>query len=233
MRYVALLCVVAGSFASARAASAQDPPPRIPRFVIDLHATVPMFPNDLIDLAASRGLSLAELPGTGLGAQASIHLYLFTWKALTVGVGGEAMVGRASSTPSAAALAAAASAASAAAAAGIPPARAPVPVSERFTEASPQLSFNFGTGHGWSYLSGGVGRSQWSLHPSAEPPGAADAETLPTVNYGGGARWFIKRRLAFSFDVRVYEVQPGSSFGGNSGSPRARVLTIGAGVSVK
>ena len=107
------------------------------------------------------------------------------------------------------------------------------PVEERLVSASPQLSFNFGTGHGWSYLSAGIGRSQWSLHPRSESPGAADAEVLPTVNYGGGARWFIKQHLAFSFDVRVYEVQPGSSFGSNPGSPRARALTIGAGVSVK
>jgi len=73
-----------------------------------------------------------------------------------------------------------------------------------------------------------VGRSQWSLHPSAEPTGTADAEVLPVFNYGGGARWFIKQHMAFSFDVRVYQVEPGSS-----GSPRARILTIGAGISVK
>jgi hypothetical protein len=225
MRHLAMVCVFAGSMAGARSAYAQEPPPTIPRYVIDLHATVPMFPNDRPDLANSRGLSLAELPGAGLGGQVGLHVYLFKWKALTVGVGGEAMVGHASSTPSAAALASAAAA--------IPPAPAPVPVSERLTEASPQLSFNFGTGHGWSYISGGVGRSQWSLRPSGQAASDADAEVLPTVNYGGGARWFIKRHLAFSFDVRVYEIQPGSPFGANPGSPRARVLTIGAGVSVK
>jgi hypothetical protein len=135
------------------------------------------------------------------------------------------MVGHASSTPSAAALASAAAA--------IPPAPAPLPISERLTEASPQLSLNFGTGHGWSYLSGGVGRAQWSLRPSGQAPSDADAEVLPTVNYGGGARWFIKPHVAFSFDVRVYEIQPGSPFGANPGSPRVRMLTIGAGVSVK
>jgi hypothetical protein len=220
MRSLALVCVVAGSMAGARAACAQEPPPPIPRFVIDLHAAVPMFPNDRPELASSRGLSLAELPGAGLGGQVGVHVYLFKWKSLTVGVGGEAMVGHSSSTPSAAALAAAAAA--------TPPAAPPVPVSERLTEASPQLSLNFGTGQGWSYLSGGVGRSQWSLRPSGQAPSDADAEVLPTVNYGGGARWFIKQHLAFSFDIRLYQVEPGSF-----GSPRAQVLTIGAGVSIK
>ena len=176
-----------------------------------------MFPNDLQQLADSRGvphLELAELPGWGFGAQAGAHLYLFTWKALTVGVGGEVMVARATSTPESS------------------PSTLR-PVEERLVSASPQLSFNFGSGHGWSYLSAGIGRSQWSLHPTSESAGPADAEVLPTFNYGGGARWFIKPHLAFSFDVRVYEVQPGSPFGTNPGSPRARVLTIGAGVSVK
>ena len=35
------------------------------------------------------------------------------------------------------------------------------PVTERFTHLAPELSFNFGTGNGWSYLSGGIGRSTW------------------------------------------------------------------------
>jgi hypothetical protein len=218
MRYLALVCVVAGSMAGASSACAQEPPPPIPRYVLDLHATLPMFPNDLQQLADSRGvppLTLTELPGWGIGAQAAAHLYLFKWKALTVGVGGEVMVARATSTP---------------------PESSPAtlrPVAERLVSASPQLSFNFGSGNGWSYLSAGIGRSQWSLHPKSEATGPADAEVLPTFNYGGGARWFIKPHLAFSFDVRVYEVEPGSQFGPNVGSPRARVLTIGAGVSVK
>jgi len=180
---------------------------------------VPMFPSDLQQLADSRGavppLTLTELPGWGLGAQAGAHLYLFKWKAVTVGVGGEVMAARASSTPSASS--------------GL----TLRPVEEHFVSAAPQLSFNFGTGHGWSYLSGGIGRSQWSLRPAGEASGPADAEVLPTVDYGGGARWFIKRHLAFSLDVRVYEVQPGTPFNGNPGSPRARLLTIGAGVSLK
>ncbi len=43
--------------------------------------------------------------------------------------------------------------------------------------------------------------------------------SLPTVNYGGGARWFIKHHLAFSLDVRVYEIQPGSPSGRTRAAP--------------
>ena len=62
---------------------------------------------------------------------------------------------------------------------------------------------------------------------------AADSEPLPTTNYGGGARWFAKKHLAFSLDVRIYEIQPGSSFASRAGSPRTRLFVVGAGISVK
>jgi len=223
MRHLAVVCVFAVTCAAAGAARAQDPTAPIPRFVIDLHPTLSMFPSDLQQLADSRGLALAELPGWGLGAQVGAHVYFFTWKALTVGLGGEVMVARGTSTPSDSAIAAAA-------AAGQAPLRS---VEERLVSASPQLSLNFGSAHGWSYISGGIGRSQLSLHPSAEPPGPADAEVLTTFNYGAGARWFIKPHLAFSFDVRFYPVHPSTTLGSNPGAFYVPVLTIGAGISVK
>ena len=40
-----------------------------------------------------------------------------------------------------------------------------------------------------------------------------DDEPLNTINYGGGARWFIKPHVAFSFDVRFYAINPGLAFG--------------------
>ena len=43
---------------------AQDPPPKIGPYVVDLHATIPRFPDDQ-QLAQSRGMLLAELPGSG------------------------------------------------------------------------------------------------------------------------------------------------------------------------
>lgn len=49
-----------------RPAFAQDPPPPIPWVVVDLHGSIPRFPSDNPDLAESRNMSIAELPGTGL-----------------------------------------------------------------------------------------------------------------------------------------------------------------------
>jgi hypothetical protein len=193
---------------------AQDPPPKIGPYVVDLHATIPRFPDDQ-QLAQSRGMSLAELPGSGLGVQVGVHVYPLRWRAITFGIGGEFATGRAKQTPTAAQVSLR-------------------PSTERFTTLAPQLSFNFGTGNGWSYISGGLARSTWAVVPKGQEGFAADAEKLKTINYGGGARWFMKRHLAFSFDVRFYAINPGTPFFAPAlGSPRTTLLVIGAGVSVR
>src|SRR5262249_5018957 len=84
---------------SSASASAQEPPPRIGPFVLDVHATVPRFPSDNAQLAASRGLSPAQLPGTGLGIQIGAHVYVLRLKAITFGLGAEVATGRATKTP--------------------------------------------------------------------------------------------------------------------------------------
>jgi hypothetical protein len=106
-------------------------------------------------------------------------------------------------------------------------------VHERFTSISPQLSLNFGDGDGWSYLTGGLGRSTRSIVPSGADPLPADEEALRTFNYGGGARWFARPRLAFAVDVRFYATDPGTPQGALPGSPRSTFLVIGAGVSLR
>jgi len=213
MKLLAPVLVLLGL--SARA-FAQEPPPRIGPYVLDLHGTTAMFPNDLAQLAESRGLSLAELPGLGLGGDLGAHVYLFKWRAITFGLGGEVTFARSHAVPTAGQ-----------GQAGLNP------VTERFVSAAPQLSFNFGTGRGWSYLSGGIGQSQWSIHRDDEGPGQADQERLKTINYGGGARWFAKSHLAFSFDVRFYAIDPGTPVSPHPGSPRATFMIVGAGVSLK
>lgn len=204
---VAVLCVRGQAYA-------QDPPP-LPRVVVDVHGIVPVFPNDNAQLAASHDLSgVAELPGPGMGGRVGAHVYLFRIHGITVGVGGEVMLGRSSSAPSDTS-------------SGLSE------VDERLMSAATQLSFNFGTGHGWSYLSGGFGRAQWSLHALGQPETSADSESLTAANYGGGARWFVKTHLAFSLDVRIYEIQPGSAVDLRPGSPRTRLVVVGAGISLK
>jgi hypothetical protein len=195
-------------------ARGQEPPPRIPIVAIDLHVTVPRFPSDAA-VADSRSMTVAELPGRGLGLHGALTFYPIKWRVVTFGIGGEVTANRSRSQPPA----------------SNPGLRG---AEEKFLSAAPQLSFNFGSGRGWSYLSGGIGLSQWSLIPDDRvEPFPGDTERLKTINYGGGARWFAKPHLAFSFDVRFYAINPGSPYLGNPGSPRTRLLIVGAGVSFK
>src|SRR5262245_17649997 len=74
-------------------ANAQGPPPKLPRFAVDIRGIVPKFSSDP-QLAASRQLDQRELPGVGLGIDGGAHVYLFTWKAVTVGIGGQVTLAR-------------------------------------------------------------------------------------------------------------------------------------------
>src|SRR5262249_9029623 len=75
-------------------ATAQEPPPKIGPFVFDLHGTVPRFPDDP-QLAQSRDLMTREMPGAGFGIHASANVYVYTWKAVTFGLGGDVAFARA------------------------------------------------------------------------------------------------------------------------------------------
>jgi hypothetical protein len=199
---------------AARAAHAQEPPPRIGPYVVDVRAAFPRFPSDSI-LAASRGLTTSDLPNAGLGLDLNAHVYLLKWKAVTFGLGGQLLLARARIESTTATEVAGGG------------------VTERLTSFTPQLSLNFGTGNGWSYISGGVGPSIWSIVPDGSSHQPADDERLNTFNYGGGARWFIRPHLAFHFDVRLHIIAPGAPSDTLPGSPRTQLLIIGAGASFK
>lgn len=196
------------------AARAQEPPPRIGPYVVDLRGIVPLFGNDAT-LAASRNLSQAELPGTGLGGSFGGHVYLPKFGPVTVGVGVEATVGRSHAVPDTSA---------------DPSLR---PVTETFRSVVPQVSLNFKGANGWSYLSVGFGRARWSVIPDGADPLPPDEESLAVIDYGGGARWFIRKHLAFTLDVRFHEIKEGAPQPDLPASPHTVLLAIGAGVSLR
>jgi hypothetical protein len=210
------LALVVLLFGAAAPAGAQDQPPRIPFIVVDLHGAFVNFPGTKA-LADSRNLEIGQLPGSTIGGDVALHIYPLRWRAITFGIGGRVMGARARQVPVSA----------------DDQTPALTPVTERFLTGAPEISFNFGSGHGWSYISGGIGRSVWQVVPDGGDPQDPDEERLQTSNYGGGARWFIKRHLAFSFDVRIYGIKAGTPSFGFKGSPRTNLLVIGAGVSVK
>jgi hypothetical protein len=83
---------------------------------------------------------------------------------------------------------------------------------------APQLSFNFGTSNGWSYLSAGFGPARIEAGRRYDTTG---------LNAGGGARWFTSNHLAVSFDIRMYRLSPIKTF------PRTTLVSASVGVSMK
>jgi hypothetical protein len=185
--------------------------------VIDIRGALPKYgPSD--DLAAPYKVAAADFPSTGFGLDVGGHWYPFKWRAITFGLGASLLLssGR----------------------------KGPVIEGETivsghdvevgFDAISPQVSFNFGKGNGWSYVSGGLGTSTMTIatETMAAPE---DQPGRKTINYGGGARWFSKKHIAFTFDVRFYAVNPQEQIEeqGVVTAPRLTLLVISAGVSFK
>ena len=99
------------------------------------------------------------------------------------------------------------------------------------TTIAPQLSFNFGTQEGWSYLSAGFGTA--ITHAEVTIPASFDGEAgsrnrrTSAVNFGGGARWFLREHLAVGFDVRFHRLLASSSV------PSTRIVGLSVGVSIR
>jgi hypothetical protein len=113
-------------------------------------------------------------------------------------------------------------------------------VHTRITTIAPQLSFNFGTSEGWSYISAGIGPAKARVTTSAFVTGSGDtavptegaalSTSLRAVNVGGGARWFTHRHLAISFDVRFHVV---SDTGGETPIARTTLVVVTGGMSLR
>jgi hypothetical protein len=95
---------------------------------------------------------------------------------------------------------------------------------------------NFGHSEGWSYLSGGIGWAKVTNAVVLETAGSTTGDAIEqtrAINYGGGARWFMKRHVAFSVDVRWYAISPRPATATDPGHARLRRMVLSAGVSFK
>lgn len=109
------------------------------------------------------------VPARGFGFDVGAHIYLFSLGPARLGIGANYIEVRGTATDADATL----------------------------ETIAPQLSFNFGTSDGWSYLSVGAGTARVNAVASA---------SSSAINAGGGARWFLKRHLAVGFDVRFHMI---------------------------
>jgi len=208
-------------FISLQPVEAQVQPGPIGRFVADARASVARY-GQSDGLARAEGVRPTALASRGLGVDLGAHVYLARLGPITFGVGAHVMATRGSRTPP------------------TPPGSRTPPgpvLRTTFTAFSPQLSFNFGAEKGWSYLSGGMGSSILRIRTagvtSTRSPEEEALERSKTIDYGGGARWFIKDHLAFTLDLRFYAISPQVGIGDRPGRPRMTLMVVNGGVSFK
>ena len=226
-RYVSFFTLLTGTLVllGAATATAQDaipqPPPLqdepIGWFVVDARGVMANFkPTNLI--APNVGLTeKTDLPGRGFGLSVGAHVYPLRRQRFAIGVGAEMLL-RAQGSKSEAAESDTAP-------------DGPTVVT-RMTSFSPQVSLNFGKRTGWSYISVGTGPASLVTELADDP--FPDPESNPrALNYGGGARWFAKKHLAFTFDVRFYSVNAQAATATRPAYPKVRVTVLSAGISVR
>jgi len=202
------MIVAAPSIAGAQ----QAPRPPGP-FAIDVRgALVRLKPNGAT--AGAIGVPESSLPGLGLGMDLGAHWYVLRSRRITLGVGASVVVSRARKTPT------------------DDDGQPTGPTMEtRFITIAPQVSVNFGTSRGWSYLSGGLGRSVYDTRLAETP--VDNARKARTLNYGGGARWFAKPHLAFALDLRFYAVDGQEATTSLVATQRATLMVFSLGVAFK
>jgi hypothetical protein len=164
-------------------------------------------------------------PTRGLGIDAGVHVNLLRFRALALGVGATYLVARSTATTPIATPTTA-----------TPATTSTFPeVTTRVTSFAPQVSLNFGHALGWSYLSAGLGRSKTeseaSLAGTTFTP--RNSDWVKTLNYGGGARWFLNDRFGVGFDIRWHKVSIVPATTTHPGAPRASLLAAGAGIVIK
>jgi hypothetical protein len=158
------------------------------------------------------------VPSRGFGFEVGAHLHLIRRRAIALGVGGTWLVARGTSTP--------------ATVDGMSPTLPDV--TTRITAMSPQISLNFGHSLGFSYISAGLGRSRAESEATlAGTALARESDWVKTLNYGGGARWFLNDHVGVGFDLRWHKVSLVPATSTHPGAPRASLLVAGAGIVVK
>lgn len=206
--YVALAVLLTGHLLAGRAAAQEDEDPKpIPRVALDLRGTYVRYTVNA-DLETLGTLT----PSRGLGGAVALHVYPLRFKVLTIGIGAEWLTASGSRAPA------------------VDEVAGP-PVTTRFRSLAPQLSVNFGNRNGWSYISAGLGKSSYSTRAgSTEIVNGPDAR-LNTLHYGAGARWSLNAHVALSLDARLYTLGANPAVGTLFGTPRTRLLVVGAGLS--
>jgi hypothetical protein len=182
------------------------PPPG--PFVIDLRGTTVGAPQEspyypVVPLGTN-------VPARGFGLQAGGHVYPLAVGKHRVGFGVDVLVTRGTvTTPTV--MTSTDTTGTATSTSGTTDVFPDVAVTTRII--SPQVSLNFGSSRGWSYLTAGGGAARVSSSADGE-----DVVTNKTdVNVGAGARWFITDHVGVGFDLRAHRIGTETLFGASVG----------------
>jgi hypothetical protein len=107
-------------------------------------------------------------------------------------------------------------------------------VRTRVRAFAPQVSVNFGRRLGWSYLSAGYGAVKVTSDAAALgtlPAASVDSGWAPALNFGGGARWFIRDHFGASFDLRWHRLWSRDIEGLTA--PSTTFFVLGAGITIQ
>jgi hypothetical protein len=219
LKRVMMIAIVGGlvGLLQTGAALAQQEDPIAP-FVIDVRGA--FMSLDAAGSAGQIGIDKAQLPSNGLGLEVGAHVYPLRGRVVSLGVGASLLFTRSSKAPE------------------VPEDEEPDPtdptVRTRIKGFSPQVSLNFGSRRGYSYVSAGIGSMTRAIDATEgvllnEVTGDTRARTL---NYGGGARWFAGSRLAFSFDLRFYRVAAQDKTTSSVSLPQQRFFVGSVGISI-
>jgi hypothetical protein len=213
-RAAALTLTLVGVLASTPAA-AQGPPSPPGPYVIDVRGVSSGVPADAVffpPLAAD-----LPIPTRGPGIDVGAHLYAGRLGPARLGFGANLLNVRTEKvTPTAAP-----STSSSSAQVGPPGVRVDM------RTLAPQVSFNFGTADGWSYLSTGVGFTEVLARTVDSVDRSRSSGWVMTINGGGGARWFLTRHVAFGLDARLHSVA------GTDTMSASMLFSIAAGISLR
>lgn len=233
--------LLAAALVCASSAAAQTPSGPGP-WVVDFRGVTSPVPDDPVFYPTL--VPSALVPDRGFGIEGGAHVYLLNIGPSRLGIGASLFAVRSVTDPPPAATPPPGSTGTVA-----PPPTQSVQVDLRLV--TPQISFNFGTRDGWSYLSAGAGRASISTKTAGSIAGRREAEPVTALNVGGGARWFIKSHFGVGFDIRFHMIGSGTAGPIEQSSPplmppatpvppapppatpRLRIFTVSGGFSFK
>jgi hypothetical protein len=206
------------SFPVPALAQRRDP---IGSFALDIRGIFAKY-KDQPSVATDLGVEPANMPTRSIGLLTGVHWYPLHLGQVAFGIGGQLAIARGSRT-----LEPESTSGSTVAQTTETPT-----VVRHFRSIAPELSVNFGHRNGWSYISGGLGRSQLFVERADQPVENPQGRT--TIHYGAGARWFVNHHVAVSLDLRWYAVseQPASATGGVA-QPHTTFFVLSGGIGLR